>query len=152
MMAGRSDRRFWLYAWLAALGVATAGYFGSGFELPRQAVVGTVTLDGRPLASGTIVFLPTGERTFSTASAGKASITNGSFSISQARGLVPARYQVAIYSGQRAAKRPNPEIGSAEDQAPDRDLIPAKFNTETELEVEIKPGDLKELRINLDSK
>ena len=42
----------------AALGVAV-GCSGSDDGLPREPVSGTVTFDGKPLATGTISFMPT---------------------------------------------------------------------------------------------
>jgi len=151
-MVGRWHRRFWSGTALGALGLAVAGCSGYVDELPRQAVPGTVTLDGRPMASGVIVFLPSGERKSSTATSGSVLIKNGRFSLPRARGLVPATYRIAIYSGMKAKQRPNPEMSPGQAEAQTEDLVPAKYNTATELEVEIKPGGIKELRLEIDSK
>ena len=43
-----------------AVGSTAAGCSQSSDELPREPVSGTVTLDGQPLASGTIQFSPDG--------------------------------------------------------------------------------------------
>jgi len=136
----------------AALGLSVPGCSGSVDDLPRQAVAGSVTMDGRSMASGTIVFIPSGERASSKATSGSVLINNGRFSLPRAKGLVPAKYRIAIYSGKKVTERPTPEIRPDQAEAQAKDLVPAKFNIATELEVEIKPGGIKELRIEIDSK
>ena len=50
----RHPWRFFLPLLFVAVGAAAAGCSRSSDELPREAVSGTVTLDGQPLANGTI--------------------------------------------------------------------------------------------------
>jgi len=109
-------------------------------------------MDGRSMASGTIVFYPSGNHESNKATSGSALINNGRFSLPRAKGLVPATYRIAIYSGQKVNVRPEPEISPGHAEAQARDLVPARYNIATELEVEIKPGGIKELRIEIDSK
>jgi hypothetical protein len=151
-MVGRSHRRFWLCASLAALGLAAPGCSGNTPETSLQAVAGSVTLDGRPMPSGMIVFYPFAERKSLTTISASDLIKNGRFSIPRSKGLVPAKYWIAIFSGKRVAARPNPESSTEEPEAQAEDTIPARYNTETELEVEIKPRSIKELKIDIDSK
>jgi hypothetical protein len=66
-----------------ALGLAV-GCSGSGDDLPREPVSGTVTLDNQPLASGTISFIPVAGQ-----GGGGGTITDGKFSIAREGGLVP---------------------------------------------------------------
>jgi len=136
---------------LAALALAASGCSGKGDEPPREAVRGTVRLDGRPLASGMIVFLPSGERKSSTAVSSSDVIMNGRFSIPRAKGLVPTKYRIAIYAGRKHEGLRNPDIGPEQAQERAKDFLPEKYNVETELEVEIKPGGVRELKIDLDS-
>jgi len=152
MMAGRSRLRFWLYVSLAAPGLAVSGCSGITDAVPRQAVTGTVTLDGRPMASGTIVFTPAGAHSALVPISAFDTIKNGRFSISRGKGLVPAKYLIAIYSGKKVKVPHGPEMSDEEAQAQAKDLIPAKYNTSTELEVEIKRAGIKELKIDIDSK
>jgi hypothetical protein len=131
---------------LAAAGLAVGGCSGNIDDLPRQPITGTVTLDGRLLPTGLIVFTPPGSVAGGAKTSGAASITNGRFSIPRVKGLIPDKYSVAIYPGRTPAEALSPE-GRA--RATFR--IPAKYNTQTELEVEISAGGNKELRIDIDS-
>ncbi|MFI5460695.1 MAG: hypothetical protein ACHRXM_35220 [Isosphaerales bacterium] len=151
-MVGRPHRRVWSCATLAALGLAAPGCSGKVDELPREAVPGTVRLDGRPLASGTIVFLPSGEQKSKHTVSSSDVIENGRFLIPRAKGLVPTKYRIAIYGGKKHEGLPNPDIGPEQAPPPAKDFIPEKYNVETELEVEIKPGGIRELKIELVSK
>jgi len=81
----------------------------------------------------------------------ETSINNGRFSIPRRKGPIPANYAIAISSTETPGRRPNPEVGPDKAAAPAKQLIPAKYNTQTELVVEIKQG-IKELRIDIDSK
>src|SRR4051794_15882853 len=87
-------RRFRLAAWLP-LGMALAGCGGATDSLPREAVSGTVTLDGRPLESASIAFDPEGGNAHPTAAG--AVINNGAYSIARSDGPTPGRYRVAIF-------------------------------------------------------
>jgi len=135
---------------LAALGLAAPGCSGKVDELPREAVSGTVRLDGRLLASGMIVFLPSGEQKSKHTVSSSDVIKNGRFSIPRAKGLVPTKYHIAIYAGRKHEGLPSPDVRPEEAKAQQaKDSIPEKYNVETELEVEIKPGGIRELRIDL---
>src|SRR5438128_1674635 len=86
-----------------AIGLASVGC-GSDDGLPRQAVTGSVSLGGKPLASGTINFMPadpTGEVTPVA-----AIISDGVYSISRADGPIPGAYRVSISSPQPDTSRP----------------------------------------------
>src|SRR5262245_59614574 len=76
------------------------GCGGSEEELPREAVSGTVKLDGAALKAGRIQFQPT---MLAGATAGSAAIADGSYSIGQFEGLVSGRYQVLIFGPQSAS-------------------------------------------------
>jgi hypothetical protein len=181
----------------AVLGLAAAGC-GDGGGQQRQPIVGTVTLNGRPLASGALFFYaPTGEISEKGPPSVVAQIEHGRFSIPRNNGLFPARYKISISSvgtpllpldrearerpdetprerpNQDARERPEPnarerpkvegqerpdpeageqpkKVNIVEPKTPTKELVPAKYNIETELVVEIKRG-VKELRIDLDS-
>lgn len=109
---------------------------GSGDELPRQAVSGTVTFGGKPLAQGNIHFTPA-DPTMTNPVMGGAPIEDGQYSIPQEVGLVPGKYNVSISSA-------SGEI--ATDEAPGsarslpKEAIPAKYNTNSTLTADIKEG------------
>lgn len=143
-------------AWLpfVALGLALSGCsFGSDEGLARQAVEGTVLLDGRRLAHGSILFLPE-ERPAKDNDSVPAGdlIVNGRFSIPRQKGLTPGMYKIMIFGERkhpRGEKFERPESpGTAKPAVEEK--IPAKFNSETELELDFKEG-IKDLKIEIDS-
>ena len=91
---------------LVALGLAV-GCSGSGDDLPREPVSGTVTLDNQPLASGSISFIPV-----SGSGGGGGAITDGKFSIAREGGLVPGSYTVAIYASATQGEQTKPKMAS----------------------------------------
>jgi hypothetical protein len=132
--------RFRCYSFLPLfLVAAVSGCSLSGDNLPREPVSGTVTLDGQPLASGTIQFTPVDQ---ATGVAGGDAIRDGRFSIPRETGLVPGSYRVAIYSAGAAGRTKGqaPEGRQIAKAGPARESIPAKYNAQSELKAEIKKG------------
>ena len=134
---------------IAAL-FAIAGCSGSDDGTP-QSLAGTVLLDGRRLARGSILFDPEkrplkGDDALMTGDL----IVNGRFVIPRRRGLTPGLYKIMIFSGtereDQEKARPQANAGP-----PPKELIPAKFNSDTELELEFKEG-IKDLKIEIPSK
>jgi hypothetical protein len=105
-------------------------------DLPRQAVSGKVTLDGRPLGRGTILFQPTS----GLPTPAMVSITGGSYSIPTAHGLVPGSYKVSISSSENSG--PAEKFGEAPGKTPPlpKELIPPQYSTATTLTAEVKEG------------
>ena len=68
-----------------------------------------MTLDGEPLAEGTITFMAAPGSAAGVATGGGSTISNGSYSISQDQGLVPGTYNVAIYAAAKRDERTKPE-------------------------------------------
>ena len=121
--------------------MAIAGCSDSG---PSGKVEGTVTLDGAPLADGSISFVPADGK---TASAGGA-IKEGKYSVDAEPGPKKITINATKVVGQKAAYEgdPNsPKIDITEE------LIPDKYNTRTELTFEVKEGQ-NEHNIALESK
>jgi hypothetical protein len=146
-LKGRSSSALFV---CAALGLAV-GCTGSGDDLPREAVSGTVTLDNQPLANGSISFMP--PVAGGTATSGGSTITNGKFSFPRETGLVPGSYNVAIYASQQSAERTKPaQVGGGKRSELAKELIPAKYNSQTELKSEIKKGGGNDLTFTLQSK
>jgi hypothetical protein len=113
---------------------------GEGDELPREAVSGTVTLDGKPFEKGTIQFTPAATSTQGAAVQGGAMIEAGKYSISRDRGLVPGTYQVAIFSGGTGKPAIGPNGPVTGGPAPAREQIPPKYNAQSTLKAEVKKG------------
>lgn len=109
----------------------------SGDTLPRVAVSGSVTLDGKSLPAGTVQFLP------QTAEAGKGvtasgEIKDGKFTIEKSQGPVPGKYQVSISSLHGIVLRPDEQPGAPPKQEPEK--VPAQYNTKTTLVKEVAAG------------
>ena len=125
---------------------------GSGDELPREAISGTVSLDGQPLATGVIQFRPASQA--EPVPAG-AHIKDGAFNIPRAEGLTPGNYRVIINaagdartltaaesSGEKAIKRGG--------LAPE--LIPSQYNNNSTLTAKVEAGKPNTFEFTLSSK
>jgi hypothetical protein len=131
------------------------GFAGCGEEAvgpPREAVSGTVSLDGRPLPDGVIQLIPTSAR---EGTMGGASVKDGRFSIKRHEGLAPGGYRVVIHSsvgGGDASRILDEAPGLLSSSDSPRDLIPAQYNTNSTLKAEIKAGTANTLDFSLKSK
>jgi hypothetical protein len=139
------------------MGLVVSGCSG-GDELPREAVSGTVTLDGQPLPGGVIQFTPASP---DIPQGGGSPITGGRFSIARAQGLVPGSYRVTINaaSSETVVPKGEPvepgkpaEPGRPTRTARPKELIPAKYNAQSELKAEVKKGTPNEFTFTLLSK
>ena len=112
--------------------------------LKRVPVAGEVSLDGVPLPTGTINFVPIGDGI----SVG-AEIVDGTFHLSDQTGPVAGEYRLEITSTQPSGKKIKDTDGVTE-----RDeivnVIPAKYNSSSELKATI-PSD-ETLNLELKSK
>jgi hypothetical protein len=120
-------------------------------ELPREAVSGTVTLDGQPLKSGMIQFQPTSA---GEATAGGAAIVDGKYSVPKAQGLVPGKYQVMITGVTGPPEAPKEQLpGDAPRPVlPAKELIPDRYNAKTELTAQVNTGGPNTFPFELSSK
>ncbi|MEW4528009.1 hypothetical protein [Maioricimonas sp. JC845] len=109
---------------LLTLVILIAAGCGDSNPLGRQAVTGTISLDGQPLKRGTIEFTPQGDGT-----ASGAVIESGSFSIPADKGLPPGDYLVRIFAADEEGE-PVDMPGESNKLAPE--LIPPAYNTESE--------------------
>jgi hypothetical protein len=92
-----------------------------------------VTFKGQPLDHGTIEFSPVGDGV-QTGSA----IVNGRYEIPEEQGLPPGKYKVVISSaGPGKAAAPIDLPGDAPPPSPER--IPAKYNAQSELTIDVTP-------------
>ena len=124
-----TTRLYFLAGTVSLLGIGCGAPAGPA----RQPVAGTVTLDGKPLDSGTITFLPSegGPGAFGP-------IQAGAFQFSAADGPPAGRYRVEIVAVKPTGKQiPDPD-GLAGTIAEVRNTIPPRYNARTELEAEVK--------------
>lgn len=118
---------------LALAMIAGCGGPSDGFE--RFPAEGTVTLDGRPLESGTINFIPEREGASSS-----VPIADGAFRLRGGDGLSPGPYRVEIFSV-RATGRQVPSLddpGALVDEI--TNIIPEQYNIRSSLKAEIPAG------------
>jgi hypothetical protein len=95
----------------------------------RQSLEGTVTLDGAPLADGSIVFMPQLGTKSPTCG---GTIARGRFSISPAGGAACGTFRVEITAVRNTGKRVmNPKEGKLVDEI--LQYIPARYNQHSEL-------------------
>jgi hypothetical protein len=141
--------RFRAYAIFAGASLAVTGCLGTGNDPTLQPVAGIVLLDGRPLDSGTMLFVQARPPILGSPALARGVIKNGRFAISRDKGLIKGKHRIMIWSRRTPA---DPKSESEAAVAAPMELIPLKFNQETELEVEVKEGGIKELRIAITSK
>ena len=114
------------------------GYVGA----PRAEVTGKVTLDGKPVATGSIMLVNTAGGTGTEGDVNNASggIENGVYKIEEANGPTAGTYRVEIY----AYELP-PEIASRTDLGDDergrhtKQVIPRKYNQNSSLSLQVTP-------------
>ena len=114
--------------------VAATAILGCADRSGPYAIAGTVTLDGRPVPQGQIVFDPQGDGKMSV-----GVVRAGKFSIAAERGPTPGTYIVRITAERPTGQKVKPSSYAA-DQTPQdvyEQYIPANYNTASELNVEM---------------
>jgi hypothetical protein len=129
------------------VGVGLVGCGGVDDDLPRQAVSGTITLGGEPLAQGRIQFEPVSPDAKVTAG---GEISDGKFAIPRDQGPTPGDYRVMISSaGARkegidtspgAEPPPTNKRGAVKLAPPAPELIPKEYNAKTTLTAKVEAG------------
>jgi hypothetical protein len=113
---------------------------GCGDGAARQSIEGAVTFDGTPVPKGQIRFIPTPAGLGPTAG---AVITDGRYTVSAEKGLVPGRYRVEITAMRPASEKAqalNPVTGAMETSNAVEAYIPPRYNVESELTAEVSAG------------
>lgn len=128
------SRLGWCWIMAVVAGVFLAGCGEKGLD--RYEVTGVITFQGKPLDRGNIQFIPADPSLPTQAGTG---ISAGNYTIPQAQGLVPGKYLVSISSadGETPVEGSNALPGPSGNFA-SKDRIPAEFNTNSKLEVEVK--------------
>jgi hypothetical protein len=130
-----SYRRAWAVPLLLLAGAAGCG--PSADNLNRQAVAGTITLDGKPLAEGTIHFVPSSTEATTEVS---EVIKDGKYSFSKYSGPVPGPYKVQISAPEAQPFTPPAGKSPGEFLIPvAKQNVPEKYNVKTILTATIKP-------------
>ncbi len=104
-----------------------------GCENGRSSVTGTVTFDAQPVASGSITFVKDGVEPVREG----AVIQNGAFSAK----LPPGKYKVELSGQKVVGKRTQKGMDDKDEEVVlTEELFPERYNTQTQLREEIKPG------------
>ena len=114
----------------------------------RVPVAGTVTLDGSALDRGTIEFHPINDGTVTG-----GSIRDGRFEIPATQGATPGEYEVRIYAADEASdpvEDPNAMPGDSS-RAVQPELIPERYNVNSELTAQIEEGGSTDLSFDLEA-
>ena len=134
----------------AVVGLVVTGCSKSRDDLPREPVAGTVTMDDQPLPEARIQFYPIGDAAKSDAVGANAEVKDGQFAIPREDGLVPGRYRVKISRAEMKEAKDRKGADGRKKMGPE--LIPARYNSKSDLEAEIKPGGAEPLKLELRSK
>ena len=108
-------------------------------------IEGNVTMDRQPLATGTISFRP-----LEPGKSSGGTIKSGAYSLPAMKGLMPGKYRVVI----RALRDTNETYfndESGEDEVVREQYIPEKYNTNTELTIELTADGPSNFDFNLSS-
>ncbi len=127
-------------ALIAILGCAGADREG------RQAISGTVSLDGHPLDTGAILlepFVPGQGGTFTG-----TTIRHGEFTIGRDQGPTPGSYRVRIYSASAEQEPPRPQQ-TPNTRRPMVERVPPAYNSESTLRVNVVAGARNHWRLKL---
>jgi hypothetical protein len=113
---------------------------GCGDGTPRRyEITGNVRFQGQPLDEGSILFIPTDPEL----SPSGAPIRGGAYEVPKSHGLTPGVYEVRVTSGERGTdirKELDPEQAGGEPYPIARERIPPRYNTKSELKIEVKDG------------
>lgn len=119
--------------WLECCGlILLAALAGCSPAGNTSQVQGQVTLDGQPVASGTISFTPVDGQ----ATTAGGPITSGSYSVQVPRAAMKVSISSPKVIGKRKAYNTpdSPEINIM------GEAVPARYNEKTELQLDVKPG------------
>jgi hypothetical protein len=145
--------RFVGFSLALVLGAGFVGCGAVGDDLPRQAVSGTVTFDGQPLAQGRVQFEPSSP---DAKIAAGGEITDGQFAIPRDQGPTPGDYRVMITSA--GARKPGADAAPGAEPAkhgavklppPAPELIPKEYNAKTRLTAKVEAGGPNTFEFNL---
>jgi hypothetical protein len=128
------------------LGIVAVFCSGGGDDPSRISLTGKVTLDGRPLKSGTIRFFMTdySEQVHVDVSV----LENGNYAITNSDRLVPGAYEVQVLSDFQV--RPPWVMKSVSEFPPDeRVRVASRYNENSVLKVKIERGGLNKFDFDL---
>ena len=121
---------------------------GCGGDSGRKSVEGTVTLDGQPLPSGSVTFVPLPGTKSPTAG---AKVVDGKFSIPAQKGTFDGKFRVEI-TATRASGRKVPDRWTGKLVDDYQQYLPARYNTASKLKADVQTGVSNRFEFSLESK
>jgi hypothetical protein len=117
-----------------------SGCGGDAGELPTVRVSGTLSVDGKPVSTGTVHFVPANGRPAT------GIVQDGKFTLStykEGDGVAPGKNRISVEVVQ--------EVPTKDGDTTAKSLIPAKFTNpdESGLQLEVPPGGYSNLQINI---
>ena len=119
---------------------------GCGPSGDRRSLSGTVTLDGQPLAEGSIAFRPEYETDSPT---GGGKIQDGKFAIKSDAGLHVGSFRVEITASRPTGQKTYDEMGNEIDEW--AQYLPERYNSQSELTAEVTDGGPNEFDFPLET-
>jgi len=118
--------------------------------LPRVAIQGTVTLDGKPLPEGRLQFQPDPSSEAGIITVGE--IKDGRYSIARAEGPVPGKYRVMVSSRPVFKIKPGENPGGGPPRTgPEK--VPSRYNGKlSELVCDVTTDSSQSIDFTLDTK
>jgi len=135
MISAKHLRRLLTVAITATLVVVAGCGSGSGGRCPIQ---GSVHYADQPVDNGGIAFIPVGDPEGSERPCATGQIRAGRYDLDDRRGPNPGKYRVEITWKKQTGKKVPGEGGYPKDET--EQVIPPKYNTQSELIVEIHAG------------
>ena len=105
---------------------------GRGDGIERVTMAGSVTFRGQPVAEGQIRFIP---KAGTAAPLTIEKVAAGRYATETSGGVPVGKHRVEIL-----AWNPNEPAPSGPGAPPRRQLLPAKYNTQSQLEITLEPG------------
>ena len=134
MMLKIDFSRYALLAIFLITPILLAGCGGSD----RLAVQGKVSFDGEPVEYGQVRFTPLSGTKGPT---GGAKIKNGVYEVASAKGLFKGNYRVELQAWKRIGNFSIDQVTGEKTEGGDlRPFLPAKYNEDSELTVEVASG------------
>ncbi len=145
----RASRRWTMTAWLLVpWGLLGCGTGSDGLD--RQPVTGTVTLDGAPLETGMIRFLP---QSAEAATETSTTIEAGAYAFAEHTGPVPGTYKVSISSVKDGDfELPQGKMPGEVHPPKTKDRVPASYNVKSTLTATVTAGQKTPIDFTLNSK
>ena len=112
---------------------------GCGGNSSTATATGVVSLDGQPLETGTVDFIPVAG---TKGPAATATIADGKFTIPAEAKLKPGKFRVEISAQRVDGKQQVMSVATGEEVTVDRyvSIIPPRYNRDTELNASLAAG------------